>query len=269
MDGKLYCDQCSKPQTYDGSGLCSWRACAETGSCDGRQIVRAADIHDELEKIKTAETKRIMDRCPSCGSQSLFIGSDGYLTCSVVGCKNPCVGNAVAKLIDADQTPRKQLADIKATLDKEGDRDRWHSCVPDIAAYVSTVLIRKRDMVTNTVVKSREFQQDVLTFMRAFVMTLEMVASASTHAEKAARLRGLMELVESAARKIREKQFRETETWSYSMSDDVFRCDYPVRHFIDKAREAEARAKALEEEIEHIKNPNAKPKAEEQESPPF
>jgi protein gp37 len=33
----LVCDQCNKPQEYDGSGLCSWRACPETGCCDGKQ----------------------------------------------------------------------------------------------------------------------------------------------------------------------------------------------------------------------------------------
>lgn len=36
----ISCTQCGKPQDYDGSGLCSWRACCETGSCDGRQVFR-------------------------------------------------------------------------------------------------------------------------------------------------------------------------------------------------------------------------------------
>ena len=59
-----------------------------------------------------------------------------------------------------------------------------------------------------------------------------------------------MELVESAARKVREKQFKETQAWGYSSAEDVFRCDYPVRHFIDKAREAERRVAELEAELE-------------------
>jgi predicted CxxxxCH...CXXCH cytochrome family protein len=32
---------------------------------------------------------RLKGRCPSCGSESLFVGSGGYVTCSVIGCKNP------------------------------------------------------------------------------------------------------------------------------------------------------------------------------------
>lgn len=32
---------------------------------------------------------RLQGRCPSCGSETLFRGSNGYITCSLLGCKNP------------------------------------------------------------------------------------------------------------------------------------------------------------------------------------
>ena len=32
---------------------------------------------------------RVRGRCPSCGSESLFLGTNGYVTCSVIGCKDP------------------------------------------------------------------------------------------------------------------------------------------------------------------------------------
>lgn len=41
---------------------------------------------------------RIMTRCPSCGASSLFVGSGGHLTCSVIGCKEPGVGSAIANM---------------------------------------------------------------------------------------------------------------------------------------------------------------------------
>ena len=47
-DPNIFCDQCGKPQWYDGSDLCSWRACAETGSCDGRQHRRGATMPTEV-----------------------------------------------------------------------------------------------------------------------------------------------------------------------------------------------------------------------------
>lgn len=32
---------------------------------------------------------RIRGRCASCGAESLFLGAQGYVTCSVIGCKDP------------------------------------------------------------------------------------------------------------------------------------------------------------------------------------
>ncbi len=143
----------------------------------------------------------------------------------------------------------EQLNSIKEMLKSEQHRDRFHHSAELVSELVHRVLEHKREMVTSTVARSREFQQDVLTFLRAFELMLETVAGASTHGEKAARLRGLMELVGTAARKVREKQFSETQMWSYALSDDVFRSDYPVRHFIDKSREAERKVKILEDEL--------------------
>jgi len=36
-------------------------------------------------------TLRIADKCPTCGVQSLFIGTGGHLTCSSLQCKEPGV----------------------------------------------------------------------------------------------------------------------------------------------------------------------------------
>ena len=46
----------------------------------------------------TPNQPRIADRCPNCGAQSLFIGGGGWLSCSVIGCSNPSVRDAIAAL---------------------------------------------------------------------------------------------------------------------------------------------------------------------------
>lgn len=53
---------------------------------------------------------KIVDRCPTCRNQSLFIGEGGYLTCSVIGCKNPGVGDAIEKLHDKLRESRALVA---------------------------------------------------------------------------------------------------------------------------------------------------------------
>jgi hypothetical protein len=50
--------------------------------------------------------RRIVTRCPSCGSQSLFLGSGGHLTCAVIGCKEPGVERAIEALRVAAKQPK-------------------------------------------------------------------------------------------------------------------------------------------------------------------
>lgn len=44
---------------------------------------------EEQKKWQQVGHPRVRGRCPSCGSDSLFLGSNGYVTCSVIGCKEP------------------------------------------------------------------------------------------------------------------------------------------------------------------------------------
>ena len=42
-----------------------------------------------------SEQERITTRCPTCGNQTLFVGSGGNLTCSWVKCPEPGVERAM------------------------------------------------------------------------------------------------------------------------------------------------------------------------------
>lgn len=55
---------------------------------------------------------RISDECPSCGSRSIFIGSGGWLTCAILGCKSPGVATtikATRKRAEAAEAERDAL----------------------------------------------------------------------------------------------------------------------------------------------------------------
>lgn len=58
---------------------------------------------------------RIVDRCPACGSRSLFIGAGGFLTCSVITCANPATGDVIESL-------RAELSTARATNVRWGHR---------------------------------------------------------------------------------------------------------------------------------------------------
>ena len=44
---------------------------------------------------------KVQGRCPACGSNSLFLGDGGYVTCSVLGCPDPCAASNVLEDPDA------------------------------------------------------------------------------------------------------------------------------------------------------------------------
>lgn len=85
-------------------------------TCDDK-----ADANTAAQRTLDAEPRRraweIADRCPSCGGQSLFIGAGGWLTCSVIGCKEPGAGAAIDRLRD-----RAERAEAK--LDSQWECDR-------------------------------------------------------------------------------------------------------------------------------------------------
>lgn len=59
---------------------------------------------------------KISDRCPSCGSVSIFIGSGGWLTCAILGCKSPGVGTTIEALRKERDEARATIEDLTSTL---------------------------------------------------------------------------------------------------------------------------------------------------------
>ena len=79
------------------------RAEAADGECAACAVV-------PLE-AKLAEARagiRINDRCPSCGEATLFVSPTGWLTCSWLACKSPCLGRTL------DAAERSRLAERRA-----------------------------------------------------------------------------------------------------------------------------------------------------------
>lgn len=62
----------------------------------------------------------VRGRCPACGSETLFLGNSGYVTCSVIGCVAP---GAAAELLDRDhrlKTPERWALACRKTVELIG-----------------------------------------------------------------------------------------------------------------------------------------------------
>ena len=90
----------------------------------------------------------------------------------------------------------------------------------------------------------KQFQEELLIELRAFSMVAESIGDAGTHAEKAARLRGLVGIIETAYRRVSDFNFDlRSHGWNWAV---LFRSDYPSRRYAQKIAD-------LEREIERLK----------------
>ena len=89
----------------------------ETWSGKTRNNVVDADFARQLEReLKQSLTPKITTRCPSCGGETLFIGSGGHLTCSVIGCREPSVERCVAELYNERSQIERELNQTREKL---------------------------------------------------------------------------------------------------------------------------------------------------------
>jgi len=79
----------------------------------------------------TTPSPKIVDRCPSCNSAgTLFIGTGGYLTCSLLGCPQPSMGRAITALrkrLEAAEEKYNEL--LLAVANKHEDEDRHETAL--------------------------------------------------------------------------------------------------------------------------------------------
>ena len=114
-----------------------------------------------------------------------------------------------------------------------------------LAQRIGAVMEEYHQTATNALQAAKEFRDRMIIDLRAMSIVLTMVGNASTHKEKDARLRGTLEIVESAISRLERERF-DIDCCNHPHFDDVFRSDYPTRHFVDRIRELQEQIKMLE-----------------------
>jgi hypothetical protein len=87
-----------------------------------------------------------------------------------------------------------------------------------------------------------------------------MTGNAGTHAEKNARLRGAIELLESAVEKLRHQHLE--DLFSIYHWPDVFRSDYPTRSLMERIHDLERQLKELQPSSNETKGVDEAPIAD-------
>lgn len=141
----------------------------------------------------------------------------------------------------------KTLEEVMKVCQEHCEKQSIHHSYNSIPDRVATVIREYEDIAGEALRASKGFRDRMATYFQSFGMVLAMVASASTHREKDARIRGCIELVETAIRKLEEERFdlslcdRPRFDFAYLM-----RCDFPTRQFVERIHELEEQVKALQ-----------------------
>lgn len=127
----------------------------------------------------------------------------------------------------AQQTIEK----IKQLIKRHADSIHTHHC-GDEAEQIASILNHYERTAASAIGEKKDAIDGTLVYFRSLVMLCESIGMAHTHGEKNARLRGLVELLNSAIGKLKQEKTDallnnwEMYSWSYS--------DYPYRGVIEK-----------------------------------
>lgn len=107
------------------------------------------------------------------------------------------------------------------------------------------ILQQYNTVSTQALCGAKSFRDDVIVDLRAIAMIMQMIGDAGTHKEKAARLRGCIELIERQLHSLRETEFNFDRQWF--QHEDVFRSDFPTRQLMERIH-------SLEDELKQYKD---------------
>jgi|GEM_PF-4849715 len=138
-----------------------------------------------------------------------------------------------------------QLEEIQELIKSHSDRLRYHQCFGTPAEKVKGLLRLYEDKAISAIDSARRFRDDMHVYFRALIIVLDMTGNAATHAEKNARLRGAVELLERMSEQLRTRDL--DIMFSHYRWRDAFASDLPTRSLMDRIHELEAENAALKQ----------------------
>jgi hypothetical protein len=144
------------------------------------------------------------------------------------------------------ENQQDELTAISKLIEAHSDKLRYHQGFGSLAERVNALLRHYEDKATSAISNTKQFRDDMLTYFRALIIVLDMTGNASTHAEKAARLRGAIELLERMVEQLRRRDLE--IMFSHFQWRDAFASDWPTRRMQERIND-------LESELAALKNP--------------
>lgn len=140
-----------------------------------------------------------------------------------------------------------QLVQVEALMREHARKQSYSQSYGSVAERAKAVFREYEDKATKALSDVKQFRDDMLTYFRALVLILHMTGEASTHREKAARLRGAIELLEQAIEELRKKDLEMLfSMWRWP---DLFRSDWPTRRLMERIHDQERELEELRKRV--------------------
>ncbi len=147
---------------------------------------------------------------------------------------------------------RKDIRRLEQMVEKWEDSAReygsgyYHDSDRKLATRVERLINHYQRTAANAISGATSFKSDMLTWLRAMAINAEAVSWGSTHAEKNARLRGLVEVIEAACKRVNEARV-DSYRWGHEF-DDWMKSDYPVRELLRELHQKDDEIRRLRSE---------------------
>jgi len=155
---------------------------------------------------------------------------------------------------EAGRKLRNEVREIERMVCGFEEKVQWFRGSDPLSKRIDAVINHYIRQAANAVSAEKNSRDNILTYLRAMVISAEAAYSGGTHYEKAARLRGVIEVIEGAITKLQSYRV-DFYNGYWRDHEDIFRSDYPVKEYIHKIHQLEAEVKQLQKE--------QKPEAEE------
>ncbi len=166
------------------------------------------------------------------------------------------LANATGEKLRNDIRRLEQMVEKWEDNSREFGSGYFYDSDRTLATRVQRLVNHYQQTAATAVSGAKSFKDNMLTWMRAMAINAESATWAGTHAEKNARLRGLVEVIEAACKRVNEARI-ESYRWG-SEFDDWMKSDYPVRELVRTIHR-------LEDEIKQLKgNGHQRPEPQEQ-----
>lgn len=148
------------------------------------------------------------------------------------------------KITKEEKDKSEDLKFIDEIINEHSEKIHTYYC-GNRADKIRSIISHYNNLANNTLLNIKAFREDLLVWMRAIAMIAEMIGNGATHAEKGARIRGLIEFLETCIEKVRKMEI--DFSFGYWSFPDIWRSDYPVRDILRQNFE-------LKRELETLKN---------------